>query len=143
MLQYRVPVLASAVTLAALAVWGLLMPRAYVMSAVLSAVAAVSALWMLVLEPRAAKARAAHNCPAYLALCGNSTLTVSPDGITLTGDCVFSYDFARMPVMLEAPDMLVLAVDTRRFVVCPLRALDDMQLHTLRHACARKTRRVK
>lgn len=143
-LQYRVPVLGLAVALAALAVWGMVADGGIALTGVLLLLcAAALAAWMLVAVPLSAKKRAQKTWPAYEALLGGCTLTVSADGIALSGDCVFTYDFGRMIGMLDAPDMCVLLVDSRRFVVCPKRALDEAQLRALRHACARKTKQVK
>lgn len=144
LLSYRAPVLALAVALAALAVWGFVADGGVALAGVVLLVfAAALAVWMLVLCPQAAKKRALAAMPAYMALVGGASLSVSADGITLSGDCVFTYDFGRMVELLDAPDMLVLIVDTHRFVVCPKRALEDAQLRALRHGCARKTRLVK
>ena len=140
LLSYSAPVLGLAVVSAALAVWGFVADgRIELPGLLLLAVAVIMVVLVLAILPRAAKKRAQAAWPAYEAIVSHCTLTVAADGITLSGDCVFTYDFGRMVGMIEAPDMCVLLVDIRRFVVCPKRALDETQLRALRHGCARKT----
>ena len=141
---WRWPALAVAVALIALVVWEWVTDQSAASSGKLLLRLVCFALsgWIL-LAPYGASNRAGRDADAYLALLGDCALSVTADGIVLSGACTFTYDFGRMLEMIEAPDMLVLVVEPRRFIVVPKRAIDEAQLHALRHGCARKTSKAR